>query len=95
MSNHKENNMARYKVVGNWNQGRTASVSGEVFMIESADIIDTKNGTRYEDGAYRVLRNGKAVKQGKGGTVPFYGEMAWADAERLFSDVVLAARYAV
>lgn len=61
--------------------------------VQSADIQDTKSsqGTVYRNGAYRVVLDGKPVK-GKGGTTPFFGEMAWADAARLFDDKCWEAR---
>lgn len=74
-----------------------------VIGVQTADIEDTVNGTVYRDGAYRVVTGTvdndtgevakwKPIKTGKGGTVPFYGEMAWADAARLYDDAVFAAR---
>jgi len=71
-------------------------------VVQCADVTDQKDGHVYRDGAYRLakatlLPNGndvvfKAFKVGKGGTVPFYGEMAWAAAARLFSDEVFKQR---
>lgn len=88
--------MSRYKVTSEWHGGKSATAGGGTvyFQIEVADIIDTKSGVRYEDGAFRVTRNGRPAIVGKGGTVPFFGETAWADAERLFNDLVLKARHA-
>ena len=65
------------------------------FVVQSADIIDTQTGTVYREGAFRVVRisDGKPAKTGKGGTVPFYGESAWCDAERLARDLDLAEQY--
>ncbi len=59
------------------------------FVVQVTDCIDTRTGTVYADGAYRVLdiRTGKPAKRGKGGTVPFYGETAWMNAERLAGDL--------
>jgi hypothetical protein len=74
----------RYRVHGEW---QTSSDRYGSFVVEVADALDTKTGTVYTDGAYRVVRNGKPAKKGKGGTVPFYGESAWSAAERLASDL--------
>lgn len=86
--------MSRYKVTSEWSGHQSASAGGgqDVFQVESADIVDTKNGARYRDGAYRVTKNGRPAIVGKGGTVPYYGESAWSDAERLFNDLVFEAR---
>lgn len=97
----------RYTVVGEWTDDLTPTpvevheyelkhdaVLVAVYAVQSADIVDNVTGTRYTDGAMRVVRNGKPVVRGKGGTVPFLGESAWADARRLFDDVVFAARRA-
>jgi hypothetical protein len=86
----------RYKVTGPWGPASGLLSRRGSFIIQSADITDQVNGRVYQDGAYRVVRAGthKPAKVGKGGTVPFYGEMAWADAERLASDLALAEQYA-
>lgn len=57
------------------------------FIVEVTDCVDTRNGTVYADGAYRVTINGKPAKRGKGGTVPFYGETARSYADRLANDL--------
>lgn len=89
--------MARYKVVPPW-----GGIKHEgSFYIQTADIIDTNSGRTYIEGAHRVVDsrkvdakgNMKPAKVGKGGTVPFMGEMAWADAERLLRDLAFAERY--
>lgn len=72
----------RYKATGGW----TIQEEWSQVMIETSDALDTKTGTVYRDGAYRVLVDGKPIR-GKGGTVPFFGEMAWADAQRLVDDL--------
>ena len=77
----------RYKSAGNWTEVERAGR----FSIEESDAIDTKNGSTYRDGARRVLVDGKPVR-GKGGTTPFWGEMAWADSERLFHDLIFNER---
>lgn len=82
--------MARYTVVKNWHEtDRHGTVA-----IEACDIVDTRNGQTYRNGAYRVTKGGKPFKVGKGGTVPHIGELAWAAAERDFNDLIFAARFA-
>ncbi len=83
----------RYEVVGPWDsEARHGS-----FVLQSAQIRDKVNGRLYAEGAYRVIdgRTGKPAKIGKGGTVPFYGESAWSDGERLLNDLAVAERYAL
>lgn len=84
--------MSRYKVTGEW--GGIAR-HGSLF-IQEADITDTQTGTVYQGGAQRVVdaRLGmKPAVKGKGGTVPFFGETAWMDAERLATDLALKELY--
>ena len=81
----------RHKIVSPW----TLSKSEGSFSIQVADIIDQRNGRTYVEGAHRVVdANLKPAKIGKGGTVPFIGESAWSDAERLLRDLALAERWA-
>lgn len=77
----------RYEVIGPWD---SESQFGE-YLVQSAQIRDKRTGATYAEGAFRVVltTTGKPAKTGKGGTVPFYGEMAWADAERLANDLHL------
>lgn len=86
--------MARYKAQGMW----TEVYGGDNyagFRIQEADCVDTHNGQVYKDGARRVVdTEGKPAVRGKGGTVPFFGEMAWADSERLANDLYWKARCA-
>jgi hypothetical protein len=84
--------MTRYKVVGPW--GGVAKYGS--FYLQSAEIQDTKTGIKYDEGAFRVVdaRKGmKPAKLGKGGTVPFFGELAWADGQRLLNDLGVAEQY--
>jgi hypothetical protein len=85
--------MSRYRVHGSWSESYTSNIIG-AYRIEVADCVDKRTNTVYTHGAYRVVRidTGKPAKVGKGGTVPFYGEMAWADAERLANDLYWADR---
>lgn len=92
--------MSRYIVVSDWREAKAASAGSQRFSLQVADVKDTKGGGHYTDGAYRVYvgsvgqDNPRPCKAGKGGTVPFYGESAWSDGERLFNDLVTAARHA-
>lgn len=82
----------RYEVISPWGG---ESKHGSLY-VQSADIRDKVNGRTYAAGAYRVVdaRKGmKPAKVGKGGTVPFYGECAWMDAERLANDLALQEAY--
>ncbi len=83
--------MARYKTHGEW--GGNAKHGS--FYIQIADCIDTTNGVVYQDGAYRVVDAGNGMKpvKGKGGTTPFFGDMAWMGAESLARDLALNERY--
>lgn len=83
--------MSRYKVTSAWTPD---SLFGN-FLVQEADITDTLNGNVYTYGAKRVVdtRTGKPAKIGKGGTVPFYGECAWMDAERLAQDLAMKEAY--
>lgn len=83
----------RYKVHGAWLAEQETGYSAQFGVgVEVADCIDTRTGTVYREGAFRVLVDGKPVK-GKGGTHPFMGETAWMDAERLASDICVERRY--
>ncbi len=82
----------RYEIVSEWFDG----LSQGSFTIQVADIRDTRGGHVYNEGAHRVIvtATGKPAKVGKGGTVPFMGESAWCDAERLLGDLAVAERFA-
>lgn len=83
--------MSRYRVASQWRPDKRFGN----FVVQRADATDTKTGATYQDGAMRVVddRTGKPVKRGKGGTVPFYGEAAWMDAERLADDLATRERF--
>jgi hypothetical protein len=85
----------RYKVSSEWTKAHTGLEYGN-FIVQEADIIEVSSGRTYRDGARRVIdkRTGKPAVRGKGGTVPFFGEMAWANSERLASDLYMKERYA-
>lgn len=67
------------------------------FHVQSAEITDNVMSNRkYAEGAFRVVDAAKGMKPakvGKGGTVPFFGETAWSDAERLARDLWSARQY--
>lgn len=88
--------MSRYKVSSDWSPALQSREFYAPFLIEEAHIVDTRTGQEFVCGARRVVdtRTGKPAKTGKGGTVPFFGESAWSDAERLASDLALKVRYA-
>lgn len=77
--------MSRYKVIGGW----ADDFYGARYVVQVSDIIDTQTNREYRDGAYRVIdrETRKPALRGKGGSVPFYGETAWQDAQRLIYDL--------
>ena len=86
--------MARYKVLAEtWSTEKSTEHQPQLFELQCADILDTQTNRRYNDGAYRVLVDGKAPR-GKGGTAPFLGESSWSDGERFLHDLVMKAAYA-
>lgn len=91
---------SRYEVISAWREvERETVVSGswgedrpDVLVIhETADIRDPRGGWTYREGAHRVrsFRGGRSFKRLR----TFYGETAWMDAERMFSDIVAEVRY--
>lgn len=85
----------RYAKVGSWR-----TWSSKVFWVggntedhaielvhEEADMRDTVDGHEYTDGMHRVyakhLISQKSAKRVK----TFYGESAWSNADRLYSDL--------
>lgn len=100
----------RYEVITAWetdSRDRQPTVIGDtLIVIQTADIRDNQGrGHIYRNGAYRVVsgtfvdddvqtKDLKPVKVGKGGTVPFLGELAWSDAVRLFEDTITKIQYA-
>lgn len=83
--------MARYKVNSEWTPAFGQSFGG--FSVQEADALDTKTGDVFVNGASRVVDADQRPVKGKGGTVPFFGETAWSDAERLASDLYFKAAY--
>ena len=89
--------MTRYKTITPWEPATDRpELAAFDIEIQSADIIDTRTGHTYTEGAYRVISTltGKGIRRGKGGTVPFHGETAWSDAERLAYDQMTIAKHA-
>ena len=76
--------MSRYKLASVWHTLRTHD---DRWRIQHADAVDTRTGTIFQSGAYRVLDGDKAVSK------VFYGEVAWADADRLFYDLKFKEMY--
>lgn len=87
----------RYEIVSTWQQVERFSPSESLFATteasqilatrEVADIRDIVGGHIYTDGAYRVKAkygDGQSYRRAK----TFYGEMAWADSQRMFNDIV-------
>lgn len=87
--------MSRYSKVGEWRDEVALRNLFDPFVVQVADCLDGRNGDRFSNGAFRVIdsRSGKPARKGKGGTVPFYGEMAWADAQRLANDLFWEHRH--
>lgn len=78
-------------------------VTVHMLMVEVADVKQDGDTHVWHAGAYRIVKgtidtatgmtnNLKPYKVGKGGTVPWIGEMAWAHAANAFRDEVFAAR---
>lgn len=85
---------ARYKVLAEtWTTEKHTVHQELAYELQCADIVDTRNGQRFNDGAWRVQINKRSVK-GKGGTSPFLGETAWSRGEMLYADLVTQARFA-
>lgn len=90
--------MSRYKVTGNWQTLSGMDVErnsdGEIFtvVIEGSDLVDERCHVTYEDGArrVRVLDKGTGIRP-----KTFRGEMAWAQAESYFRDVVYTIQRSV
>lgn len=80
----------RNKAIGPWRLSDRQGVKNHdgkavaVVTVEVADMLDTKLGHRYTDSAYRV--SVKSDLPGKPRAKTFYGELAWAAAERIAAD---------
>ena len=83
---------ARYSTPGPWYQIDRAVIRDcgrelVVATIEAGDLVDTRTGVSYEDGARKVRSH---IQQIPGKT--FRGESAWSDARRYADDIAQAAR---
>jgi hypothetical protein len=90
---------ARYKVQGTWDVKDTTPVEDADFspkgtvVTETADLLDTRTGNRYQQGAFRVrVLRSKVKGLPRGAT--FMGETAWSRAEALHDDIVTALHFA-
>lgn len=82
--------MARYRVDGPWATERTAPAA----LIETATLVDTRDGHRYTRGAFRVrvLTRGLTDRRGTPfRTRTFKGETAYDGAHAYFDDIMWAA----
>ena len=89
---------ARYKVQGTWDQHAESTVRDPGFerkgvvVTETADALDTRTGSVYLQGAFRVRVKSKLKGLPRGKT--FIGETAWSRAEALHRDMVTALQLA-
>lgn len=85
----------RYEIVSTWetvgNYVVTPYYDGGGLEVrvtrEVANIRDTVGGHVYTEGAYRVKAvraDGSSYSRSK----TFYGEVAWSDSRRLYSDII-------
>ena len=66
---------------GPYRTDEVAHILGATITTEIADMLDTKLGTVYRDGTYRVRIERKPALPGQPRTKTFYGETAWCRAE--------------
>jgi len=87
-----------------WNHDTNEGTT-HVIAVQVADVKQDGDTHVWHAGAYRIVKGTidmatgdvsplKPFKAGKGGTVPWIGELAWADAAREYNDQVFAARRA-
>lgn len=88
---------ARYSIEGPWELAERLVLNdgyaGETYVlgkVETATLVDTRGGYRYDRGAYRVTSKVPGIR-----TKTFRGESAWSDAARYADDVYEAARAAL
>lgn len=82
--------MARYAPTGSWRTAFHETVTNDEddstssVTVDIADCRDQRGGRTYTDGTFRVtLKNVTGMR-----SKTFYGEMAWANAQRLASDAM-------
>lgn len=89
----------RYAIVGSWSTEETVTAEDMSWggdstrysvITETATLRDTRSGTEYREGAYRV-RVVPTLAGHRGKT--FRGETAWSDAARYAGDIVTAIRF--
>jgi hypothetical protein len=83
---------ARYTVQGPWRRISSTSITvgfdeKVIGYIERADLLDTRTGDTYEDGARRVRSLVEGFR-----SKTFKGETAWSDARRYSDDLHAFAR---
>lgn len=82
--------MARYVIDGSFDTKDTTTINGDGFVAtittETADLVDTRGGYRYHQGAFRVRVRCEPVQDGQPKTKTFKGETAWSAAERYAED---------
>lgn len=82
--------MARYRVEGPWTTEQTSAHA----VIETATLVDTRDGHRYARGAFRVRVLTRGITD-RGGTPfrtrTFKGETAYDGAHAYFDDIMWAA----
>lgn len=85
----------KYEITGPWG----GVLKRGSFYMQTAEV---KIGQyTYAEGAVRIVDarlvdkagNMKPAVRGKGGTVPFVGEVAWSDGERLLRDLANKEAY--
>lgn len=76
-----------YKLHGPWAIDRTYEVGIDPVLVqlEVTDLIDER-GRVFDQGAWRVKKDGKVLKT-------FKGETAWSDSLRLYNDTIVQARW--
>ena len=72
---------ARYVVDGPWTQANTWFAGLAKITTETASLRDTRSGSVYREGAYRVRIERKPALAGQPRTKTFKGETAWSHAE--------------
>jgi hypothetical protein len=77
----------RNRATGEWIERERLRLDSSMIVVEQADMLDTKLGTTYQGGAYRVVVHNVPGKR----TRTFLGEQAWCQAGSYASDVATAA----
>jgi hypothetical protein len=84
----------RYVIAGPWSVNTTSTFDHDdatsTLTVETTDLRDTRSGTVYREGAYRVQV--VSTVSGAPRTKVFKGETAWSQAERYAEDARLFFR---